>query len=75
MGQEQSVATAKDVIWARKILMAAIGDNSDRIANMIAERNIDLRAARAYARNISVMLRVFPHLFPPESNQWKEGAD
>jgi cytochrome c556 len=39
MGQDQSAATDKDVIWARKTLTA------------------------------------FPHLFPPSSNQWTEGAD
>jgi cytochrome c556 len=74
-GQGQSASTAKDVIWARKILMATIGENSDRIASMISDRNIDLRAAREYARTISVLLKAFPHLFPPDSNQWKEGVD
>jgi cytochrome c556 len=75
MGQDQSAATAKDVIWARKILMATIGDNSDQIRSMISERNIDLNKAQEAARNISVMLKAFPHLFPPASNQWKEGVD
>jgi cytochrome c556 len=75
MGQDQSAATAKDVIWARKTLMASIGDNADRISYMISERNIDLHDAHEHARNISVMLMAFPHLFPPSSNQWKEGAD
>jgi len=74
MGQNQSAATAKDVIWARKILMATIGDNADQIRSMISERNIDLNKAQEAARNISVMLKAFPHLFPPTSNQWKEGV-
>ena len=75
MGQDQSAATAKDVIWARKTLMASIGDNADRIASMISERSIDLHDAHENARNIAVMLTAFPHLFPPSSNQWTEGAD
>src|SRR5258706_538778 len=65
MGQDPSVATAEDVIWARKTLMSSIGDNADLISNMISERNIDLHDARKYAHNISVMLTAFPHLFPP----------
>jgi cytochrome c556 len=75
MGQDQSAATAKDVIWARKSLMSSIGDNSDLIASMISERNIDLRDAQEYARNISVMLTAFPHLFPPASDLWQDGVD
>ena len=75
MGQDQSAATAEGVILARKTLMNSIGDNSDRIANMISERNINLHDAHVYANNISVMLTAFPHLFPPNSNQWTEGAD
>lgn len=73
--QDQSAATAKDVIWARKTLMAAIGDQADRITAMISERNIDLREAHANARNIAAMLTALPHLFPPSSNQWREGVD
>ena len=75
IGQDQSAATAKDVIWARKILMASVGDDADQIRFMISDRDIDLQRAREYGRNISAMLTAFPHLFPPVSNQWKEGAD
>lgn len=75
MAQDQSAATPKDVIFARKMLMASIGDNADQIVSMIAQRHIEVHDVHEYARNISVMLTVFPHLFPPSSNQWKEGAD
>jgi cytochrome c556 len=74
-GEHQSVAAAQDVILARKTLMNAIEENSDRIARMISDRDIDLPEARARAGSMFVMLTAFPHLFPPNSNQWKEGAD
>src|SRR5262245_27638909 len=71
----QGEDTVKDIIWARKILMSAVGDQSDQIRAMISDRDIDLERARAHARTISVLLTSFPHLFPPASNQWKEGSD
>ena len=74
MAQDQSAATAKDVILARKTLMNSIMDNMDRIGSMISLRKIDLHAAQEHADNISVMFMAFPHLFPPTSNQWKENA-
>ena len=74
-GQDQSAATAQDAILARKSLMNAIEENSDRIARMISDRDINLPEARARANNIFVMLTAVPHLFPPNSNQWKEGKD
>jgi cytochrome c556 len=66
---------AKDVIVARKTLMNSIMDQMDRIAEMISQGKIDLRDAHASADTASVMLMAFPHLFPPESNQWKENVD
>src|SRR3954462_497051 len=75
IGQDEAAAKVKDVIWARKILMSTVGDQSDQIRTMISERDIDLERARALARSISVLLTAFPHLFPPASNQWKEGDD
>jgi cytochrome c556 len=75
IGQDEGAATVKDIIWARKVLMAAVGDRSDQIRTMISERDIDLERARAQARHIAVLLTVFPHLFPSSSNQWKENAN
>src|SRR5450755_2318997 len=74
MGEDQSAAAAQDVILARKTLMNAVEENSDRIARMISERDIDLPEARARAGSMFVLLTALPHLFPPHSNQWKEGA-
>ena len=74
-GQEPSIPSAQSVILARKALMNAVEENSDRISRMISDREFNLPEVRARARNIFVMLRAFPHMFPPNSNQWKEGAD
>jgi cytochrome c556 len=70
--QDQSAATAKDVIVARKTLMNSVMEKMDRIGDMISQRKIDVYTARQHADDISVMLMALPHLFPPESNQWKE---
>ena len=61
LGQDQSAATAKDAIFARKILMDTIGHNTDE--------------GTEHADNVSVMLMAFPHLFPPSSNQWKPNLE
>jgi len=73
--QDQSAATAKDAIFARKTLMDAIGMNMDEITTMTATGKIDLEKGHAFADAISVMLMAFPHLFPPSTNQWKPNAD
>jgi cytochrome c556 len=73
--QDQSAATAKDVIFARKTLMSSISDNMDQIETMISTGKIDLADAHEHADTISVMFMAFPHLFPPGSNQWKPNAD
>ena len=73
--QDQSAATAKDVIFARKTLMNSISDNMDQIETMISTGKIDIDDAHEHADTISVMLMAFPHLFPPTSNQWKPNAD
>jgi cytochrome c556 len=75
MAQDQSAATAKDVIFARKTLMSSISDNMDQIETMISTGKIDVADAHEHADTISVMLMAFPHLFPPASNQWKPNAD
>jgi cytochrome c556 len=65
----------KDTIFARKILMGAIDMNMDEIETMLApEGKLVLSDAEEHAETISTMLMAFPHLFPPATNQWKEGA-
>jgi cytochrome c556 len=73
--QDQSAATAKDVIFARKTVMDTLSDNMDQIEGMIAANKIDLADAHEHADTVSVMLMAFPHLFPPSSNQWKPNVD
>jgi cytochrome c556 len=73
--QDQSAATAKDVIFARKTMMDSISDNMDQIETMISTGKIDLADAHEHADTISIMFMAFPHLFPPSSNQWKPNAD
>jgi cytochrome c556 len=75
LGQDQSAATPKDVIFARKILMGSIGSNMDEIDTAMATQTIDLAHLQGHADSISVALLVFPHLFPSASNEWKAGAD
>ena len=75
LAQDQSAATVKDVIFARKTVMDTLSDNMDQIEGMISTGKIDIADAHEHADTISVMLMAFPHLFPPASNQWKPGAD
>jgi cytochrome c556 len=72
---DQSAATAKDVIFARKTLMDSLSDNMDQIEMMISSGKIDLPDAQEHADTISVMLMAFPHLFPPRSNEWKPNVE
>ena len=74
LSQDQSAATAKDAIFARKILMSTIGTHMDDITSMTTTGKIDLDDAQDDADTISVMLMAFPHLFPAATNQWKPGA-
>jgi cytochrome c556 len=67
--------TTSDVITARKLLMDSIMNNMDKIQEMISERRIDPSNSRECADNIASMLAAFPHMFPPDSNQWKEDVD
>jgi cytochrome c556 len=75
-GQERSAAPAKEVIFARKILMDTINNNMDELEGMIeAGKDINLAEAREHADIISVMLMAFPHLFPESTNQWKPNVE
>jgi cytochrome c556 len=65
----------KDTIFARKTVMGAIDMNMDELETMLApEGKLDLADAREHAEVISTLLMAFPHLFPPATNQWKQGA-
>lgn len=73
-GQDQSIATPKDVIFARKILMTTIANNMYPIDQMLQTGKIDLPTARHYANSLAGMLAAFPHLFPPSTNTWTPNA-
>ena len=64
LAQDQSAARAKDVIFARKILMDTIGRNMDALEDFLSRDKIDLPEVCEHAESISVMLQSFPHLFP-----------
>jgi cytochrome c556 len=72
--QDLSAATPKDAIFARKTLMDAIGTDMDEITTLLGAAKFDLEKGHGFADAISVMLMAFPHLFPPATNQFKEGA-
>jgi cytochrome c556 len=74
LGQDQSAATANDVIFARKTLMASIANNMYPIDEMNETGKYDLPKGRASADAISAMLMAFPHLFPPTTNTWTDKA-
>jgi cytochrome c556 len=66
----------KDTIFARKVVMGEIDMNMDEIETMLApEGKLMLSDAQEHAEVISTLLMAFPHLFPPSTNQWKEGAE
>ncbi len=53
--QEQSTTIAKDVIFARKILMDTIGTNMDELETMMAsDKGVNLAEGREHADLISV---------------------
>src|SRR3954467_11696588 len=66
-GQDQSAATPKDVIFARKVLMSSIGENMDELEAIVASGKIDVQHGAMHADSVSVMLLAFPHLFPSAS--------
>jgi cytochrome c556 len=74
--QDQSIATPKDAIFARKILMSSIGENMDAISTVLqSAKPLDLVDVREHADTISVMLMAFPHLFPASTNQWQPNVE
>jgi cytochrome c556 len=76
LAQDQSAATPRDTIFARKILMDTIDHNMDTLEEMVRSgQPIDLTDASEHADVISVLLMAFPHLFPPGTNQWQPNAE
>ena len=74
--QDQSAATPKATIFARKILMDTIDHNMDALEEMVRSGEpIDFADSSEHADTISVMLMAFPHLFPPSTNQWRPNAE
>ena len=75
-GQDPGATPPKDAIFARKTLMGAIDMNMDELETMLAPGGrADAAEAREHADTISIMLMVFPHLFPAGTNQWKPNVD
>jgi cytochrome c556 len=76
IGQDQSAAIAKDAIVARKTAMDTLSDKMDVIEAAIATgTKINLDEGHANADVISVLMMAFPHLFPPNTNEWKPNVD
>jgi len=71
-GQDERAGVAKDAIFARKILMSTISTSMDELEGMIASsKGVDLAEGRAHGDIISILFMAFPHLFPPDTNQWR----
>jgi cytochrome c556 len=75
LAQDQSAAKVEDAIVARKTAMDTLSDRMDQIEQMIATSKINIPAGQELADTISTTLMMFPHLFPPASNQWKPGVE
>jgi cytochrome c556 len=52
-----------------------VGSNMDEVDSMLETGKIDMAEAREHSDNISMLLMVFPHLFPAASNEWKPNVE
>jgi cytochrome c556 len=69
---QDSAAMAAREIFARKILMDTVDRHIDTLDfALAADKPLDLAAATEHADTISVLLLALPHLFPPQTNQWR----
>ena len=75
LSQDQSIAVPSGVIFARKVLMDAIGNNMDQLEGIVEASKVELAEGKDHADTISVMLMSFPHLFPPGTNLWKPNVE
>jgi cytochrome c556 len=75
LAQDQSAAVPKDAIFARRTLMDFISDAMDEIEAMTSSAKINLATGTKRADQMSVMLQVFPHIFPASTNQWKPNVE
>jgi cytochrome c556 len=72
--QDQGSGGAKDIIFARKTLMATIARNMYPLDEMREIGKYDLAKGQANADAISAMLMAFPYLFPATTNTWTDKA-
>jgi cytochrome c556 len=73
--QDRGTTPPKETIFARKVLMDSIGHNMDELEANASSAKVDLAEGRDHADIVSVMLMAFPHLFPPNTNEWKPNVD
>jgi cytochrome c556 len=74
LGQDQGAGSPKDIIFARKTLMATIANNMYPLDQMRETGKYDLPKGQANADSISAMLMAFPYLFPATTNTWTDKA-
>ena len=55
--------------------MDAISRNMDDLEANAASAKIDLTEGKDHSDLVSVMLMAFPHMFPPNTNEWKPGGN
>src|SRR5262245_51220551 len=73
LGQEKGAPPPKETIFARKILMSGVELNMEALDTLIAAEKIDMADISDHADAISIMLLALPHMFPPSTNQWRDG--
>lgn len=73
--QDDGASVTKDEIFARKIVMDEIDRRMMELDWMMSSgKPLDMHEAIEHADTISVLLLAFPHLFSPDTNQWRPDA-